>query len=140
MDRRTALKLGMWGGASTLLLPSQTIAASDPAMLNSPQAGGVYYTLSNPGRWAKKAKGHAPRLARTGNKIEVYTKHPMKGFKHYIVKHVLLDHKFNYVSETIFNPGKDQPLSEYDVSKLGNTIYAVSLCNLHDAWVSALKL
>ena len=101
---------------------------------------GVYYTLSNPGRWAKKAKGHAPRLERTGNKIEVYTKHPMKGFKHYIVKHVILDRKFNYVTETIFDPGNDQPLSEYDVSKLDDTIYAVSLCNLHDAWVSALKL
>ena len=75
-----------------------------------------------------------------GSKVQVVTKHPMKGFKHYIVKHVILDQQFKYVSETVFDPNTDKPVSEYDVSKLNDVIYAVSLCNLHDAWVSALKL
>jgi superoxide reductase len=140
MDRRTALKLGFWGSAGSLLVPPAAFAAQGPAALSSPLAGGVYYTLSNPGRWAKKAKGHAPRLKRAGDKVRVVTNHPMKGYRHYIVKHVILDRRFNYVSQTLFDPKKDSPESEYDISKLDDIVYAVSLCNLHDTWVGALRL
>jgi superoxide reductase len=64
----------------------------------------------------------------------------MNGFIHYIVKHVILDENLAFVRETMFNPETDSPVSEHDIGSLKNVVYAVSLCNKHDAWVNALEL
>jgi superoxide reductase len=128
------------GTTGALFLPQQVLAASSTDILKTPLAGGVYYTKEHPGRWATKVGGHLPSIERAGNKIEVVTKHPMKGFKHYIVKHVILDEKFRYVEQKVFDPTKDRPESGHDISKLRNVVYAVSMCNLHDTWINVIKL
>lgn len=143
MDRRSVLLMGLAttaGASGALLIPRGAQAAGKIEPLNSPLAGGLYYTKQKPGRWAKKAGGHVPRIVRLGGKVRVTTPHPMSGFKHYIVKHMILDEEFRYVSETLFNPASDKPVSEYDAGKLTGVVYAVSMCNLHDVWLSAVKV
>lgn len=143
MDRRSVLLMGLAGAAGAsgaLAAPQRALAAGEIDPLISPLAGGLYYTKQKPGRWAAKAGGHVPRVARLGSKVRVTTPHPMSGFKHYIVKHVILDGEFRYVSETLFDPATDKPVSEYDAGKLSGVVYAVSMCNLHDVWLSAFRV
>jgi superoxide reductase len=103
-------------------------------------AGSLFYTADSPGRWAGKEGGHVPTILRSGNTTEVTTGHEMDGFNHYIIKHTILDENFAFVRETMFNPEKDSPVSQHELSGLQNVVYALSLCNKHDAWLNALEL
>jgi superoxide reductase len=139
MNRRTLLQLALASATTAVLVPQPVFARSlNP--LKSPLAGSIYYTKEVPGRWAGKEGGHVPKVERSGNMIEVTTGHEMNGFVHYIIKHVILDENLGFVSETMFNPEKDSPVSQHDISGLENVVYAISLCNKHDAWLNALEL
>jgi superoxide reductase len=141
MDRRHFVRLGLVGTAAGLTVPHAVQADTmgfDP--FKTPMAGGLYYTLESPGRWAKKAKGHTPVIERNGGSFQVITPHPMDGYVHYIVKHMILDENFQFVREVLFHPEKDTPITEHDIGNLKNVIYAVSMCNQHDLWLSALKV
>lgn len=146
MDRRHFVRLGLAGSAAGIFAPpaarAGTPSAGTPSVdpFTSPMAGGLYYTLEAPGRWAKKAKGHAPVIERNGGTVQVTTPHPMDGYVHYIVKHMILDENFQFVREVMFDPEKDAPISEHDLGGLKNTIYAISMCNKHDVWLGALKV
>ena len=141
MNRRTLLQLGSVGAAGALLLPKAALALSGNSSLQSPMAGGLFYTKEHPGRWAKKVGGHSPMIERKKSMIEVTTQHPMKAYKHYIIKHMILNENFEFVSEHYFNPEKDElPVSQYEIGALTHRLYAVSVCNRHDTWVTALDL
>jgi superoxide reductase len=140
MQRRLFIKgLGLVGVGSALTLPQAASAGSSDPMM-SPLAGSLFYTNDMPGRWAGKEGGHVPSIERNGNAIEVTTGHEMNGFEHYIIKHVILDDRLQFVREQMFDPEKDAPVSEHDISSLQRVVYAVSLCNKHDAWLNTLKL
>lgn len=79
-------------------------------------------------------------IERNGNSIQVTTGHEMDGFVHYIIKHVILNEQLEFIREQMFNPEKDSPISEHDISGLQDVVYAVSLCNKHDAWLNALTI
>ena len=140
MDRRAALQLGFAGAVGSLFISRGVLAAGPSAVFSSRAAGGVFYTKERPGRWAKKVGGHLPTIDREGNKIEVTTGHPMKGFQHYIVKHMVLDDNFEFVAEKMFDPTKDSPVSTHDISKLREIVYVASMCNVHDVWLNSLQL
>ena len=140
MERRNVLRFGLAGAAGSLFVPTTIMAAGDFKAGSLPMAGGVYYTKERPGRWAKKVSSHLPLIERAGSKINVRTRHPQDAFKHYIVKHTVLDANFEYVSEVMFDPMKGEPVSSHDISKLGGTVYVTSMCNIHDVWLNALKL
>jgi len=141
MDRRTLLSLGAVGAASGIVMPRIVFAAADAGdPFKSPLAGLLYYTEKKPGRWSGKQGGHVPRFDRSGSKIEVTTGHEMDGYNHYIIKHIILDENFGFVHESMFDPHKDSPISEHDIGGLKNMVFAVSLCNKHDAWLNALAL
>jgi len=139
MQRREFLTAGLVSGAAFALIPAHAFAGL-PGPLTSPLAGSVFYTAQAPGRWAGKEAGHVPSIEIIGSKVQVMTGHGMDGYDHYIVKHVLLDENLGFVQETMFNPATDSPISEYDLSGLENRIYALSLCNQHDAWLNVLDL
>ena len=113
-------------------------AVTDPMI--SPLAGTLLYPMDVPGRWTGKESGHVPSMERNGNSVEVITGHEMDGFKHYIIKHVILDAQLQFVREQTFNPETDSPISEHDIGGLQDVVYAVSLCNKHEAWLNALVL
>ncbi len=143
MDRRSILRLGAAAGAGVIgpvIIPGLALAKDPSRELHTPLAGGIFYTRERPGRWAKKAAGHLPVIERRGDRIRVTTRHPMTGYKHYIVKHMILDENFRFVREKVFDPGADKPVSEYDISGMRRSLYAISMCNLHDTWVDALQL
>ncbi|MEJ2119891.1 MAG: hypothetical protein P8Z76_04130 [Alphaproteobacteria bacterium] len=143
MDRRSVLNLGAVAGAGLfgpVIIPGLSMASTHFNEFQTPLAGGLFYTKERPGRWANKAAGHLPMIERRGDRIRVTTRHPMSGYKHYIVKHMILDENFHYVREKVFDPGVDKPISEYDISDLKRSVYAISMCNLHDTWISTLRI
>lgn len=105
--------------------------------------GSVYYTTKKPGRWAKKAAGHSPIIetekTASGLVAVIRTPHEMTA-EHFIVKHVLMDENFNLLGEKVFDPAKDPAaLSSYNVAK-ASKLYAISICNKHDTWLSEVSL
>ena len=141
MNRRFFLKqtsvLGLTA-LSSIYAPKSVYAETN--IMNSPLAGSVFYTESNPGRWNKKIKGHLPTFSLTEQMLEITTGHEMNGYEHYIIKHVLFDEKFNFLREVMFNPVSDAPISNHDISGLNNKVYALSLCNKHDAWINSFRI
>ncbi|VAW98507.1 hypothetical protein MNBD_GAMMA21-2200 [hydrothermal vent metagenome] len=141
MDRRNFIHLAAAGGVAALFAPAVAVAGNAATALNTRMAGGVYYTAANPGRWSKKVSGHLPMIEKGDGKIQVVTGHAMTAHSHYITKHMLLDNNFNFLTEIMFDPIKQKaPQSEFDISKYNGTIYVVSHCNKHDAWVNSVTL
>jgi len=133
MDRRALLKLSLLG-ATGAVLPKVASASK----MASP-AGGIYYTKSAPGRWAKKVGGHFPNVENmSAGKIKVVTGHAMDGYKHYIVKHIVLDKNNNFIAEHMFDPMKDKAaISTFDLGSYKGEIKVLSVCNKHDTWVNS---
>ena len=141
MERRDFIRLGLAGGVAGAVLPQQLLAGAGPSM-----AGGVYYTADDPGRWEKKVGSHLPKLEKQvgadGNvKVKVTTDHGQSGYKHYIVKHQLLDANYRFIAETMFDPDKDEAVSEYPLPEgYKGTVYALSMCNKHDLWLNGMDV
>ena len=143
MNRRNFLKYSAMFGISNTVICNNSFSQDyslTKILSDSPLAGSLYYTAEKPGRWEKKVDGHLPIIEKIGNKIEVTTGHEMRGYEHYIVKHVIFDENFNLLSEKMFDPSKDTPISSHKIGGLKNIVFALSLCNKHDAWVNAIKV
>jgi len=136
MDRRSLLKLSLLGiaGAAT---PTLVTAKNTNSM-----AGGLFYTRENPGRWAKKVDSHFPVMEKMAEgKIKVVTSHPMDEYKHYIVKHMLLDQDFNFIAEKMFDPTKDKvAISTFDIGSYKGKLHVLSVCNQHDTWMNTTSV
>ncbi|PHS70059.1 MAG: hypothetical protein COB22_08420 [Cycloclasticus sp.] len=135
MDRRSFIRLSAAGTAAGIIAPTSVLATS------SSMAGGLYYTKDAPGRWSKKVGSHLPLISTSKNgsstAIEVVTPHGMTGYEHYIVKHMILNEKFEFVAETMFDPTKDKsPISQYDLGSYSGRIHVLSVCNKHDTWLN----
>lgn len=142
MDRRVFIRLGMVGAATAIIAPKIVVAGPLGDKVNgNKMAGGVFFTTESPGRWAKKAALHAPIIEKTADGVKVTTPHPMDPGKHWIVKHVVLDKDFKFIAENIFDPSKQkEALSEFKLSGQSGAIYALSVCNLHDTWLTVLEV
>ena len=109
-------------------------------LLQGPMAGGLYYTKKKSGRWKDVAPSHIPIIEKKENFLEVTTPHEMLGFEHFIIKHIILDKDFRVISEKNFDPSKDRAFSRHDISGFTDSLYVMSICNQHDAWLEPLKL
>jgi len=97
---------------------------------------GIVYTKDNTGKWAKKARSHAPKVKIEGKKVTLTTKHPMSE-KHYIVRHTLVSADGKVIGSKTFYPSDKEAVSIYELSFIsGSNLYATSFCNLHDFWVT----
>jgi superoxide reductase len=140
MHRRLFIKnIGLVSVGAAFIAPQKVFAAG-PNPMTSAFAGSIYYTKTSPGRWAGKEDGHVPTIERNGNSVQVTTGHEMNGYEHYIIKHQVFNNNLEFVHEVMFDPETEAPVSEHDISGLKDTIYVVSLCNKHDAWLNVLKL
>jgi len=125
------------GAAAGIVAPTSVIASEpSPSM-----AGGVYFTKESPGRWSKKVGGHLPVVEVTkkegSTSIKVVTPHEMKGVEHYIVKHVVLNDKFEFIAEKMFDLAVDKaPISEFDLGSYTGRVNVLSVCNKHDTWLA----
>lgn len=139
MERRNFIRLGVLGGAAGLIVP----AALARSVTDSPLAGSVYFTEESPGRWSHKAAGHLPRLEwdKSGGLVQVTTGHEMKGYQHYIIRHILLDDKYQFMDEHMFDPMVDAaPVSTFDLKGYSGTLWALSDCNQHGTWMNSLEV
>lgn len=146
MDRRSLLRFGLYAGTTGLLAPRWAAGKTPVPVLGGPMAGGLYYTKDAPGRWEKKVASHAPIIETQPGAdgklaVRVETKHANDGIKHYIVKHVLLDNDFRFMAEHLFDPMENKhPESEFALDAYQGQLYALSVCNLHDTWLSAIEI
>lgn len=142
MDRRNFIRLSAIGGGAGLIAPSSVLAE----LPQLPAAGDLYYTKDAPGRWSGKVQTHLPLIEKEkidgGLGIRVITPHEMKDCEHYIVKHVLLDSRFKFLQEHLFDPQKDKsPISSFELKDYASgPLYALSMCNLHDVWLNMLEV
>ncbi len=136
MSRRNFIKLSLLGVTGAIIAPTDVLAS-----MTSSMAGGVYYTREAPGRWHKKVAAHLPIIEVSGRSVQTITPHEMKGYEHYIVKHVLLDHEFKFIAENMFDPMKDQAaVSAFNLGGYRGRIHVLSLCNKHDNWLSVAEV
>lgn len=132
--------------ACGLAAPTMTGFAAPGVSISGPLAGSLYFTRDQPGIWASEAARHLPRIGidpapggTTG--ITITTPHPMDACRHYIVKHKLLDARLRLISQKQFDPQRDQPVSRHVLpAGYAGAVYAVSICNLHDAWIEGAMI
>lgn len=143
MERRDFIRLSMVGVGASVIIPAQTLAENIKQVAVK---GDIYYTKDEPGRWSGKVATHLPSMEVTkeGGKVavKVVTAHEMKGYEHYIVKHVLLDENYKFIDEHLFNPQEDKvAISSFALENYkGTTVHALSLCNKHDLWLSSAEI
>ena len=106
-------------------------------ILNGPLAGSFYYTKNKSGNKENEVQSHSPLLEINENTLIVSTPHEMKGYDHYIIKHIVLDNRF---SEKVFDPSKEIPLSKHNIIGYEDKLYVLSVCNNHDTWVDIIKI
>ena len=109
-------------------------------LLNGPLAGSFYYTSTKPGKWKNLIHSHIPILEIKKDILTVSTLHEMKGYDHYIVKHIILNKKFEIISEKIFDPSIENSVSEHNITGYSDRLYILSICNKHDTWLQIIKL
>ena len=141
MNRRDFVYLGLFSVGGSVIAP-RIVLAGIPA---NPMAGGVYYTKDAPGRWGEKVGSHLPGIeldkGAGGTTVRVVTGHEMKGYEHYIIKHVLLDGNFAFLDEHAFDPMQDKaPVSTFTLQDYSGPLYAISLCNRHDTWLNVIEV
>ena len=141
MQRRSFIRIALAGAATGIIAPEIVLASPMGKKISSNMAGGVFYTKDSPGRWAEKAGSHSPIIEKVEAGVRVVTGHPMKPNDHWIIKHVLLDSDFKFVAENIFDPNKDKAaLSNFSLVGQKEVVYALSVCNLHDSWLTMLEI
>ncbi len=143
MNRRDLLQQGLLGGAAALLPAGQ--ARSKIAVPDDRMAGGIYLTADNPGRWHRKVNSHLPiiEVEETDGAMEVIvtTRHAFTGYKHYIIKHKLLDSRYRFLAEHVFDPFKDdKALCRFRLEGYRGTVHALSVCNRHDSWLASFDI
>lgn len=141
MKRRNFIKSTVAGACVGIIAP-QALAETEKHTII---AGDIYYTKASPGRWSGKVATHLPTIEAVKENgktiVKVVTPHEMKGYEHYIVKHVLLDNNYKYIAEHMFNPLEDKvPLSTFTLENYSGVIHALSMCNKHDLWLNTADI
>ncbi|MDO9170047.1 MAG: desulfoferrodoxin family protein [Methylobacter sp.] len=141
MERRDFIRLSVATVGAGIIAPTIALAnTSKPAV-----GADIYYTKEAPGRWSGKVATHLPsiEIEKAGGKVtvKIITAHEMKGYEHYIVKHVLLDQNYAFIDEQLFDPTKNQAaISTFTLHDYSGPIYALSMCNKHDLWLNGAEV
>jgi superoxide reductase len=141
MERRDFIRLGVAGVGVGILAPTIVLAENSKQIAT----GNIYYTKDAPGRWGEKVATHLPNIEiqKSGGSVavKIVTAHEMKGYEHYIVKHVLLDQNYKFIDEHLFNPNNDKAaISTFTLRDYSGPIYALSMCNKHDLWLNSAEV
>jgi len=141
MERRDFIRLSVAGVGAGIMMPTMALADNGKQIA----AGNIYYTKDAPGRWSEKVATHLPNIEiqKSGGNVavKIVTAHEMKGYEHYIVKHVLLDQNYKFIDEHLFNPNNDKAaISTFTLRDYSGPIYALSMCNKHDLWLNSAEV
>lgn len=130
-NRRDFLK------ASVIVAAGAAVGKVSPVLAGGHLPKGLIYTAANQGKWAGKAKTHAPMVTSEGGTYKVVTNHPMTE-PHFIVRHTLVAADGEILGEKTFTPDNAKAASEFKVAAGKKVKYATSFCNKHDFWVTEL--
>jgi len=139
MERRDFIRLSAASIGAGIVAPAIVLAETEKQVKG---ASDIYYTKDDPGRWSGKVATHLPNIEieKASGKItvKVITAHEMKGYEHYIVKHVLLDRNHKFLEEHLFDPSRDKAaISIFTLQDFSGPLYVLSMCNKHDLWLNA---
>jgi len=142
MERRNFIRLSVASIGAGIIAPTIALANTEKQVKG---ASDIYYTKEDPGRWSGKVATHLPSIdiESAGGKVtvKVVTPHEMKGYEHYIVKHVLLDSNHKFLDEHMFDPTKDTAaISTFTLQGYSGMLYVLSMCNKHDLWLNEAKV
>ena len=142
MERRNFIRLSVASIGTGIIAPTMALANTEK---QAKGASDIYYTKEDPGRWSGKVATHLPNfeIERVDGKItvKVVTPHEMKGYEHYIIKHVLLDSNHKFLDEHLFDPTKDTAaISTFTLPSYSGMLYVLSMCNKHDLWLNEAKV
>ncbi len=144
MNRRKFIESAALGVSAGVLLPTAALASKEICDAPIIGAGGLFYTKDAPGRWGEKVAGHLPNIELLSDRddiaVKVVTSHPMDGYNHYIVKHMLLNQDLEFIAEQMFDPTEDAPVSEFSLGQYKGRLYVVSMCNKHDIWLNHIDI
>ncbi len=129
-DRRDFLKTTA-AAVSVMAFTSAPLALAT----SSAEYKNIIFTKDSPGKWAGKEGIHAPQVTVAGEKVTLFTNHPMSE-GHFIVRHTLVLEDGTFVGAMTFT-ADDKPESTYDLpAGYKGRICATSFCNLHDFWLT----
>ena len=142
MERRDFIRLSVASVGAGIVAPTMVLANSEKQIKG---ASDIYYTKEDSGRWSGKVATNLPNIEikKTGGKVtvNVVTAHEMKGYEHYIVKHVLLDSNHKFLDEQLFDPARDKAaISTFTLQDYSGTLYVLSMCNKHDLWLNGAEV
>jgi superoxide reductase len=142
LERRDFIRSCAAGVGAGIVLPAIAVANTKNQLKGTSD---IYYTKEDPGRWSEKIATHLPiiEIEKADGKItvKVVTAHEMKGYEHYIVKHVLLDRNHKFLDEHLFDPIKDKAaISAFTLQDYSGMLYVMSMCNKHDLWLNMIEL
>jgi superoxide reductase len=142
MERRNFIRLSIASVGAGIVAPTMALATREKQVKGGSD---IYYTKEDPGRWSGKVATHLPSIevekAGANVTVKVVTPHEMKGYEHYIVKHVLLDQNYKFLDEHMFDPTKDSAaISTFTLHDYTGSIFALSLCNKHDLWLNEVEV
>ena len=145
MDRRDFIQSAGLGLAASAIMPGAAIAGSKVKGGTIKGGGGLFYTKDSPGRWSKKVAGHLPSIeldsGDEGVMVKVLTGHEMRGYEHYIVKHMILNEHFEFIAEKLFDPMTDDvPMSMFSLGNHSGRLNVLSMCNKHDVWLNHIDI
>ncbi|PHR57115.1 MAG: desulfoferrodoxin [Arcobacter sp.] len=132
-NRRNFMKTSLVASAGLMAAVSSSMACP-----NTPKNIFAYST-ANQGRWEGKAGSHAPVITQIDGKITIETKHGMAN-EHYIVKHSIITEEGEVLGENVFFPSDKKALSTYEIKGKHTKLYALSVCNLHDLWITEFSI
>ena len=142
MERRNFIGLSVASVGLSIVAPAMALAAAEKQVKGSSD---IYYTKEDAGRWSAKVATHLPNIdiKKSGEKttIKVVTPHEMKGYEHYIIKHVLLDSNHKFLEEHLFDPINDKvAISTFTLEYYSGKLYVLSMCNKHDLWLNEVEV
>ncbi|UOA10165.1 desulfoferrodoxin family protein [Methylobacter sp. S3L5C] len=142
MERRNFIRLSVASIGAGIIAPTIALANTEKQVKG---ASDIYYTKEDAGRWSGKVATHLPSIdiesANGKITVKVVTPHEMKGYEHYIVKHVLLDSNHKFLDEHMFDPTKDTAaISTFTLQGYSGMLYVLSMCNKHDLWLNEAKV
>lgn len=145
MERRHFIKLSLASTGLGLVAPGLAQAKAAQPMPGMPGPSDIYYTKESLGRWVGKEATHLPVVEVTkaaGNTtVKIVTPHEMKAYEHYIIKHVLLNKHYKFMEEHLFDPAQDKTAeSSFTLKGYSGAVYALSLCNKHDLWLTSAQV
>jgi len=135
MDRRSFIRLSVFGVTSSIITPKESLASS------SKDAGHSYLTQNSPGPWGQQIGIHLPRIGvlkeDSKTRIKVVTPHTMHRFDHYISHHIIMNEDFKTIADRMFDPLKDRSaISHFQLGNYRGRIHVLSVCNRHSTWLN----